>query len=178
MNPATRHPSPLIPEAQNRPGDDPIFALNAAAKERAAAGEDVINSTLGALMTDDGRLAVMPTVSEVLASVPGERAAAYAPIAGDPEYLAAVIRDLFGDGPLAQQAVAVATPGGTGAVHHAIGPRLEELELTGKVIVETTDFYANDVTHAGLVFIGRTIPSAASNLPWSASTHGPPGPWR
>ena len=116
----TPHSSPLIPEAQHRPGDDPIFALNAAAKERAAAGEDVINSTLGALMTDDGRLAILPAVSEALASVPREQAAAYAPIAGDPAFLSAVIRDLFGDGPLAERAVAVATPGGTGAVHHAI----------------------------------------------------------
>ena len=112
--------SPLIPAAQARPGDDPIFALNALAQQRAQAGESVINATLGALMEEDGSLAVMPSVSEALRAVPLERAAAYAPIAGDRPFLSAVIDDLFGGTPLADQAVAVATPGGTGAVHHAI----------------------------------------------------------
>lgn len=117
--------SSLIPEAQSRPGDDPIFALNAAAKKRAATGETIINSTLGALMEDDGRLAIMPSVTSALAGVAGERAAAYAPIAGDPAFLEAVVADLFGDSGLAEHAVAVATPGGTGAVHHAIVNFLE-----------------------------------------------------
>ena len=71
-------------------------------------------------MEDDGRLATMPVVFEALAAVPPEKAAAYAPIAGEPRFLAAVIKDLYGDGPLAQSSVAVATPGGTGALHHAV----------------------------------------------------------
>ncbi len=112
--------SHLIAASQQRPGDDPIFALNAEAARRAQAGERVLNATLGALMEDDGRLAVLPTVFEALARVPAERAAAYAPIAGQPRFLAAVVADLFGSTALAQQAVAVATPGGTGALHHAI----------------------------------------------------------
>jgi aromatic-amino-acid transaminase len=113
-------PSHLIPESAARTGDDPIFALNAEAVKRARAGESVLNATLGALMEDDGTLAIMPVVSEQLALVPPKAGAAYAPIAGEPRFLAAVIRDLFGTGPLAAQSVAVATPGGTGALHHAI----------------------------------------------------------
>ena len=112
--------SHLIPECQARPGDDPIFALNAEAVRRARAGEAIVNATLGALMEDDGRLALLPVVAEALAAVPPERAAAYAQIAGDPPFLKAVIADLFGEGPLAAQSVAVATPGGTGALHHAV----------------------------------------------------------
>lgn len=110
----------LIPEAATREGNDPIFALHGEAVRRAQAGESILNSTLGALMNDDGSLAVMPAAAEALGRVPHARAAGYAPISGDPPYLAAVIADLCGEGGLAEQAVAVATPGSTGAIHHAI----------------------------------------------------------
>lgn len=132
----TDRSSSLIPAALDRPGDDPIFALNAKAQVRIQAGETIINATLGALMEDDGSLAVMPVVSETLAQIPAGRAAAYAPIAGDVEFLDAVVHDIFADGPLASQAVAVATPGGTGAVHHAIVNFLEP----GDALL-TTNFY-------------------------------------
>jgi len=110
----------LTEEASGRPGDDPIFALDAEANRRARAGESILNATLGALMEDDGRLAILPGVVETLAAVPAEQAAAYAPISGDAGFLQAVIADLYGQGPLAAQSVAAATPGGTGALHHAI----------------------------------------------------------
>jgi aromatic-amino-acid transaminase len=115
----------LIEAARARPGDDPIFALNAEATARAARGERVINATLGALMDDEGRLAVMPSVREALERVDPRLAASYAPIAGDPRFLREVIGDVLGESPLAEMAVAVATPGGTGAVHHAIVNFLE-----------------------------------------------------
>lgn len=115
----------LIPDARARAGDDPIFALNAEAKRRAEAGERVLNATLGALMTDEGQLGVLPVVCDALAAVPPERGAAYAPIAGEPAFLKAVIRDLFANTELAAQSIAVATPGGTGALHHAIVNFLE-----------------------------------------------------
>ena len=115
----------LIPDSADRPGDDPIFALHAEAVRRAEAGDDVLNSTIGALMHDDGRMAVMPSVFEAIHRVPQERAAAYAPISGPVPFLEAVIHDTFADGPLADKAVAAATPGGTGACHHAIVNFLE-----------------------------------------------------
>ena len=115
----------LVPEAADRPGDDPIFALHAEAVERARSGESVLNSTIGALMEDDGSLAVMPSVFEAFRRVPPQQAAAYAPISGPPAYLQAVTRELFGTGPLASSAVGAATPGGTGACHHAIVNFLE-----------------------------------------------------
>lgn len=110
---------------KNRPADDPIFALNKEATKRRAAGEKIVNATVGALLEDDGTLAVLPAVVEAIREVPGARGAGYAPIAGNPEFLAAVIQDLLGGTPLAAQAVAVATPGGTGALRHAVSTFLE-----------------------------------------------------
>ena len=90
--------SSVIPAVRDRAGNDPIFQLNAEASQRATAGESILNATLGALMTDDGRLCTMPTVIETLARFQDGRAAGYAPIAGVAKYREAVIRDLFGDG--------------------------------------------------------------------------------
>ena len=56
----------LIPSRTSRPGDDPIFALNTEARARAAAGESIVNATVGALLDDEGRLAVIPTVVQRL----------------------------------------------------------------------------------------------------------------
>ena len=115
----------LIPDSTGRPGDDPIFALNAEAQRRKAAGETVINASLGTLFEDDGRLCVMPTVFEAYGRVDPSRAAAYAPIAGDKVFLEAVIEDVFGGTELAERCTCVATAGGTGALHHAIVNFLE-----------------------------------------------------
>ena len=111
----------LIPARQARPDKDVIFALNAEATRRKQAGESIINATIGSLMNDDGSLAVLSTVSKVLREVPASEWAAYAPIPGTPGYLNAVIDDAFGSQPqLKASATAVATPGGTGALRHAL----------------------------------------------------------
>lgn len=115
----------LISEARGRPGDDPIFTINAAANARRAQGEPVINASLGALLDDDGGLSVMPTVFEAFQKVPAQQAAAYAPIAGDPPFLEAVRRDAFGGGTMFDNSVAAATPGGTGALLNAMMNFLE-----------------------------------------------------
>jgi aromatic-amino-acid transaminase len=118
-------PGSLVPAARGRPADDPIFALHAEAVGRAAAGESILNATLGTLSTEDGQLAVLPSVLETLGRIQGRSTAGYAPVAGSPDFLAATIADLFGDGPLARQAVAAATPGGTGAVYQSVVNFLE-----------------------------------------------------
>ncbi|MEQ9321399.1 MAG: aminotransferase class I/II-fold pyridoxal phosphate-dependent enzyme [Polyangiaceae bacterium] len=115
----------LIPSRRERPGDDPIFALNAEARKRKAAGDDIINATIGALLDDDGKLCVMPSVVEALASIAPEVTAAYAPIPGKTEYRQAVIDDLLGAYGLADRAVAVATPGGSGALRMAMDDFLD-----------------------------------------------------
>ena len=115
----------LIPSHAARPGDDLIFALNAEARSRAQAGESIVNGTLGAMMDDAGRLAVLPSVARTLREIPAEVTAAYAPISGSTAFLRAVITDLLGDRAEAAQAVAVATPGGTGALRLALNNLLE-----------------------------------------------------
>ncbi len=115
----------LIPSHRQRPADDPIFALNTEANARRKRGEAVINATVGALLNDDGTLSVLPTVAEALREVPAVQAASYAPLAGPAAFHAAVIGELFAGHPLAEHAIAVATPGGTGALRLALANFLE-----------------------------------------------------
>jgi len=115
----------LIPSRQSRPGDDPIFTLHAEATKRAKAGEDIVNATIGALLNDDGHLAIMPSVVETLRNVDPEVGAAYAPIAGQTEFRTAVIEDVLGAHGLTGEALAVATPGGSGALRMALDNFLE-----------------------------------------------------
>jgi aromatic-amino-acid transaminase len=115
----------LIPARAVGHGDDPIFALNAEARARAASGEAILNATVGAMLDDEGRLAVLPTAAEALREVPAEVGAGYAPIAGPVDFLRAVVADLFGTGPAAGWAAAVATPGGSGALRLAISNLVE-----------------------------------------------------
>src|ERR1700677_5040544 len=68
----------LIPSHQARPSDDPIFALNKEATLRRERGEPVVNATVGALLDDDGKLAVLPTAARVVNEVPGVEWATYA----------------------------------------------------------------------------------------------------
>ncbi|MEZ5979097.1 MAG: aminotransferase class I/II-fold pyridoxal phosphate-dependent enzyme [Planctomycetota bacterium] len=123
MNPLHAPPFPhsaLIKDAQDRPGDDPIFSLDAEATARAAKGEKILNATLGALYEDDGKLAVIDSVFAAMRRIDPRVAAAYAPIAGPPEFLECVQDDLYGDHPLRDVSLAVGTPGGTGAIYDAI----------------------------------------------------------
>ncbi len=127
----------LNPECADRPGDDPIFRLNAEARARAAQGESIVNATLGALMEDDGTLAVLPEVFAALERVPPGQAAGYAPIAGPAGFLDAVIADTYGDSPLAAQSIAVATPGGSGALQ--LG--LVDFLRPGEAVLTTSFFW-------------------------------------
>jgi aromatic-amino-acid transaminase len=136
---ATRpHRSPLVPARRGRPGDDPIFALNAEATARRAKGEAIVNATVGSLMTDDGSLAVLPTAARAVREVGATEWAAYAPIAGSGPFLKAVVADLLGArGALAGLATAVATPGGSGAIRHAVASFLE----AGQALLTTSYFW-------------------------------------
>ncbi|AUX48596.1 aminotransferase [Sorangium cellulosum] len=115
----------LIPSRADRPGNDPIFTLNAEATARAAKGESIVNATIGVLLDDDGKLALMDGVAEALRDTPASVGAGYAPIAGSPEFLRGVVADVLGQRPAAEWTAAVATPGGSGAVRLAIADFLE-----------------------------------------------------
>jgi aromatic-amino-acid transaminase len=116
----------LIASHQGRPADDPIFALNKEATQRKARGEAIVNATVGALLDDDGQLAILQAAAKAVHDVPAVEWATYAPIAGTPDFLRAVIDDLLGGEPsLRDCAVATATPGGSGALRLAITNFLE-----------------------------------------------------
>lgn len=116
----------LIPARQHRPTRDVIFSLNGEANQRKAAGESIVNATIGSLMNEDGTLSVLPSVTKALRATPPEEWSAYAPISGVPGYLEAVIGDVFATQPaLKAAATAVATPGGSGALRNAIVNYLE-----------------------------------------------------
>ena len=140
--------SSLIAGSRDRAGNDPIFIWNGEARARAGAGEDILNATIGALMTDEGTLCSMPTVIETLVRLQVGSTGGYAPIAGLPAYREAVVRDLFADGPLASQAVAVATPGGTGAVYAAV---VNFLDVGQKMLVPSFFWgpYREITNHSG-----------------------------
>jgi len=129
----------LIPSHQGRPADDPIFSLHREATQRKARGEAIVDATIGVLLDEGGELAVLPTAARAVHEVPAVEWATYAPIAGTPDFLRAVIDDLFAGEPEMQRtAVAVATPGGTGAVRHAIANFLEP----GQAMLTTSWFWA------------------------------------
>jgi aromatic-amino-acid transaminase len=116
----------VIPSHQARPSDDPIFALNKEATLRRERGEAVVNATVGALLDDDGKLAVLPSAARAVQEVAAVDWATYAPIAGSPAFLKAVIDDVLQTEPaLRAAAIATATPGGSGALRHAIANFLE-----------------------------------------------------
>ncbi len=128
----------LIPSHQDRPSDDPIFALNKEATARRQKGESIVNATVGALLDDDGKLAILPPAARAVHEVPAVEWATYAPIAGTPDFLRAVIDDLFaGEPELKRTAVAAATPGGSGALRHAIANFLEP----GQALLTTSWFW-------------------------------------
>ena len=102
--------------------DDAIFALAAKAKEaiKKHGKDNVIDSTLGALMDDDGNLICMKAVYDELKSMPNANIAAYALVAGQPDFLETVQEVCFREFRPEAYIKAVATPGGTGSVRHAI----------------------------------------------------------
>lgn len=119
----------LVPSRASRPSDDPIFALNREATARKAKGESIVNATVGALIDDNGALWVLPSTARAVREVPEAEWAAYAPIAGAPDFLRAVCDDLFATGGVDPQlraaACGAATPGGSGALRHALANYLE-----------------------------------------------------
>lgn len=101
---------------------DAIFGASSACRIAADIyGVDkVTNATIGTMMDDEGKFATMPTMERVYRSLSIGDYMQYAPIAGLPGYLDAVIDLTFADNRPEGYVGAVATPGGTGAIRHAI----------------------------------------------------------
>ncbi|HJW08110.1 MAG TPA: aminotransferase class I/II-fold pyridoxal phosphate-dependent enzyme [Holophagaceae bacterium] len=113
----------LIPSRRAFDGADIIFSLNAEAQKRAATGETVVNATVGALLDDDGKLVVLKTIMDLWRGLTPSEVAPYAPIAGDPAYLKALVERHWPG--LGGQGVGCATPGGSGALTLSIRQFLE-----------------------------------------------------
>lgn len=102
---------------------DKLFGVSSKAKARIAeiGKENVIDSTIGVLLNDDGKLVVLDSVMEGIRQLTPDDYAAYAPILGTPAYLEAVKKAVFLDEmPEGVFVESCYTPGGTGAIRNAI----------------------------------------------------------
>lgn len=101
---------------------DKIFGASGAANAAKAkiGKENVTDATIGVLLDNNEKLVILPTVEKVFRSLPMTELAPYAPIAGLPDYLDMVQVAAFGDNRPDAFVKAVATSGGSGAIHHTI----------------------------------------------------------
>jgi len=112
----------VAPHAKWPEKNDAIFGLAEKARDAVDKyGKDnVINSTLGSLVNDNGDLICLDTVYKELKSLPNADIATYAQVAGQSDFLEAVKDICFEEYRPDAYIKAVATPGGTGAVRHGI----------------------------------------------------------
>ncbi len=102
--------------------NDLIFTISKEAKEAVIknGADKVINSTMGVLLEDNGDFVAFKSVYDELKSLENVSIAPYASIEGDAPFLEAVTKACFGDCFPNSYIKAVATPGGSGAIHHSI----------------------------------------------------------
>ena len=149
--------SQLLPARANFDGSDIIFTLNSAAQARAAAGESVINATVGALLDDQGKLVVLDSVMALYKELTPAEIAPYAPIMGDPAYLLAITQRQWPE--LNGYGVGVATPGGTGALALSLRNLLEP----GQRLLTAAPFWG---PYSTLAIENRVVLETA---PWPAA---------
>jgi len=108
--------------AAGRKLKDAIFDANQACNEaiKIHGADKVTNATIGVVLNEEGKISTLPTVEKVFRSMEFSELVSYAPISGLPAYLDAVIDLTFADNKPNAKLAAIATAGGTGAIHHAI----------------------------------------------------------
>ena len=158
----------LIPSRRAFPSDDPIFALNAEAQACKAAGGSVLNATVGALLDDGGQLVVLATVMALWRELGALEVAPYAPIAGDPAFLKALVQRHWPA--LTSPGAACATPGGSGA----LGLSLRNFLERGQSVLTTAPFWGPYATLAAENGMGvATAPWPSPGRPLNAEAwHG------
>lgn len=119
-------------------GEDKIFGINKKAKEmiQKVGKQNVANATVGSLLDEEGNLVVLTSVIQILKELAPVDYAEYAPITGVPSFIEAAMKAVFMDFTPSCHIEAVATPGGTGAIHNAI----QNYTKRGDTIL-TTDWY-------------------------------------
>ena len=140
----------LIPSRRAFPADDPIFALNTEAQARRATGESILNATVGALLDDSGQLVVLDSVMDLWCELTALEVAPYAPIAGDPLFLKALVRRHWPG--LTTAGAACTTPGGSGA----LGLSLRNLLEPGQKVLTTAPYWGPYATLAAENGMGLT----------------------
>ena len=154
----------LIPTRRGFPADDPIFALNTEAQARKAAGESILNATVGALLDESGQLVVLESVMDLWRELTALEVAPYAPIAGDPAFLTALVQRHWPS--LRSAGAACATPGGSGAISLSMRNFLE----AGQKVLTTAPFwgpYATMAAENGLSL--ATVPWPEAGQPLDAA---------
>ena len=138
---------------RNIPLEDKAFgASNRAKKMIAEQGKDkVINATIGSLLNDEGELVVLESVAEVVKTLKPVQYADYAPIGGVVTFKEAVKKAAFGSFQPKTYVEAMATPGGTGALHNT----MINYSAVGDKILTTDWHWAPYNTIAGE--IGRSV---------------------
>lgn len=154
----------LIPTRRAFPADDPIFALNAEAQGRKAAGEPILNATVGALLDESGQLVVLDSVMGLWRDLTALEVAPYAPIAGDPAFLQALVQRHWPS--LRAAGAACVTPGGSGALSLAMRNFLE----AGQTVLTTAPFWGPYATMAAENALGlATVPWPEAGQPLDAA---------
>ena len=107
--------------AQTKQGNDTIFSCWARYQEAIAQGHDAVNGTIGALLENDGSLAINQTVDTFVRNSPPIEIAAYAPLKGLPDFLDLAVTLALGDAReelenIGVHHTATASPGGSGAL--------------------------------------------------------------
>jgi aromatic-amino-acid transaminase len=120
----------LSSSAQAKEGSDTIFTWWARYQNAKAAGADAVNGTIGALLEDDGSLAINKVVDAAVRSAPEVEISAYAPLAGLPSFLDLSMTLAMGQSRWDLHNAgfhfsSTATPGGSGALYLAANNLLE-----------------------------------------------------
>ena len=107
--------------SQTKVGNDTIFSRWARYQEAVGEGHDAVNGTIGALLEDDGELAINSIVDKVVRESPAIEISAYAPLKGLPAFLDLSITLALGDmreelEEIVMNFTSTATPGGSGAL--------------------------------------------------------------
>lgn len=106
---------------KGRPDASFSSAHNAGAAIAEFGKENVTDATLGVLKDESGDFLTLPTVEACYRAIPGSELMDYAPIEGLPGFIKAAKEYVFqGHRPEGTYTSGVATPGGSGAIHHII----------------------------------------------------------
>ena len=115
----------------SKAGNDTIFSWWARFQEAKSSGLPAVNGTIGALLEDDGQLAINKAVDAAIRQAPEQEIAAYAPLAGLPSFLDLSKSLAFGDArdelaALGFHFSSTASPGGSGALYLSANNFLEK----------------------------------------------------